>query len=440
MQYVFGAFVLDTDQYELRCHGELVALEPKAYQVLTYLVQHRDRLVTQDELLAQAWPDVAVDRLAVARCISLIRRTVGDSADMQHVIQTRRGHGYRFVAEVTEQETISSAIIPSEVPTMPDASSRDASAAWPAERSCPSCQHANPHTARFCMACGEPLIAICASCTQTVARPAAFCPACGQPLAPRPTPEASPSTPEGARPTTPTPHAEHKVVSICYSHFSLASDSPAALDREALHDRQQAVAQMVAEVVQPYGGELYELDSHHLVVVFGVPKAMEDHAQRAVFAALAILQHASDHAFDATPHQIVSSSTRLAWHLGIHSGLVVAGQNPSELQRAITVSGVVLQGAAVLAHQAGPGTLLLSEATSRWVHDDIQLKPVAPVSISGWSEPLLAFRVSGRHRCRCCGRPERCADTRALLDVERNSSASIITSTSCSRDRDKSSV
>src|SRR5262245_12528367 len=58
MLYVFGEYVLDTDHRELRRAGVPVKLEPKAYQILTHLVQHRDRLVPKAELLAQVWPDV----------------------------------------------------------------------------------------------------------------------------------------------------------------------------------------------------------------------------------------------------------------------------------------------------------------------------------------------------------------------------------------------
>ncbi len=388
MQYVFGAFVLDTEQYELQCNGEPVALEPKAYQVLICLVQHRDRLVTQDELLAQAWPDVAVDRLAVARCISSIRRAVGDSAETQQIIQTRRGHGYRFISEVTEQETVSSSAAPPEPPALsptPNASITD-SITTATEQQCLACQHHNPSSARFCSACGAPLSMRCTSCVQTVSLPAKFCPACGQPLDPLQANTASRPESQNVLPTTRMPHAEHKVVSICYGRSFLASGSSESLDREALHEQQQTMARMMTEVVKPYGGELYELGSHHMVVAFGVPEAMEDHAHRAVFAALALLGHEGDNP--------LAETTQLTWQIGVHSGTVVVGQTASSLQSAISVSGDVLQGAAALASQASAGTLLLSEATRRWLHDSVELEPTAPISISGGSAPLLAFRVA----------------------------------------------
>src|SRR5215831_12357674 len=106
MQYAFADCVLDTERRELHRAGLPVKLEPKVYQVLVYLVQHADRLVTRDELLDHVWPKVYVAHTAVARCITAVRQAVGDSADTQRVIQTRHGQGYRLVAPVTVYEAM----------------------------------------------------------------------------------------------------------------------------------------------------------------------------------------------------------------------------------------------------------------------------------------------------------------------------------------------
>jgi DNA-binding winged helix-turn-helix (wHTH) protein len=58
MLYTFGDYILDTAGRELRRQGLPVPLESKGYQVLLYLVQHHERLVTKDELLDQVWPEV----------------------------------------------------------------------------------------------------------------------------------------------------------------------------------------------------------------------------------------------------------------------------------------------------------------------------------------------------------------------------------------------
>jgi len=60
MLYTFGDYILDTARRELRRQGCPVPLEPKGYQVLLYLVQYSERLVTKDELLEHVWPEVYV--------------------------------------------------------------------------------------------------------------------------------------------------------------------------------------------------------------------------------------------------------------------------------------------------------------------------------------------------------------------------------------------
>jgi DNA-binding winged helix-turn-helix (wHTH) protein len=104
MLYTFGDYTLDTTRRELRHQGRPVPLEPKGYQVLLYLVQHSERLVTKDELLEHGWPEVYVIDTTVSRCLTLVRKAVGDSGTAQRVIKTLHGQGYRFVAPVIQAE------------------------------------------------------------------------------------------------------------------------------------------------------------------------------------------------------------------------------------------------------------------------------------------------------------------------------------------------
>ena len=54
--YSFGEWVLDTRLYELRCAGKPLKLEPKVFDVLLYLIEHRDRVVSNEELIEHLWP------------------------------------------------------------------------------------------------------------------------------------------------------------------------------------------------------------------------------------------------------------------------------------------------------------------------------------------------------------------------------------------------
>src|SRR5262245_58034355 len=101
--YVFADCELDTQLYILRRAGQMTLLRPKVFQVLIYLLEHRDRVVSKHELLEAVWPKQFISDATLADCIRTIRHAVGDSRRHQSVLQTRHVHGYRFVAEVTEQ-------------------------------------------------------------------------------------------------------------------------------------------------------------------------------------------------------------------------------------------------------------------------------------------------------------------------------------------------
>ena len=101
MIYRFGNYELDAQCCELRCAGQQVAIEPKVFEVLVYLLQHRDRVVTKEELLEQCWPDTFVSEAALTRCLTKVRQTVQPEPAAPPVIKTVYGRGYFFVAPVT---------------------------------------------------------------------------------------------------------------------------------------------------------------------------------------------------------------------------------------------------------------------------------------------------------------------------------------------------
>ena len=102
MIYVFGDYELDTDRYELRYGGEPVQVEPKVFDLLTYLVQHHDHVISKETLLKQIWADQFVSDWALSYSISAARKAVGDSGRGRgnRLIKTVHGRGYRFTAPV----------------------------------------------------------------------------------------------------------------------------------------------------------------------------------------------------------------------------------------------------------------------------------------------------------------------------------------------------
>jgi DNA-binding winged helix-turn-helix (wHTH) protein/Tol biopolymer transport system component len=98
----FGQFQLIPEQRLLLNDGAPVPLTSKAFDILVLLVEHRDRIVTKDELLRGVWPDTIVEEGNLTQQIFLIRKALGESAQQQRCIVTVPGHGYRFTAPVNE--------------------------------------------------------------------------------------------------------------------------------------------------------------------------------------------------------------------------------------------------------------------------------------------------------------------------------------------------
>jgi DNA-binding winged helix-turn-helix (wHTH) protein len=103
MRYVFGDYSLDTQCYELRRAGELIPLGPQVFNVLVYLMAHRDRVVSRDELFARLWAEQFVTDDALGRCIRAARYALEDRPEAPWYIATSRGRGDRFIAPVSLQ-------------------------------------------------------------------------------------------------------------------------------------------------------------------------------------------------------------------------------------------------------------------------------------------------------------------------------------------------
>jgi TolB-like protein/DNA-binding winged helix-turn-helix (wHTH) protein/Flp pilus assembly protein TadD len=103
MIYVFGDCELDTCLYALQRAEQTIRLRPKVFRVCLYLLEHRERVVSREELCAQVWPGQFISQATLEGVIRSVRQAVGDSGQAQGVIQTLHGYGYRFVAKVEER-------------------------------------------------------------------------------------------------------------------------------------------------------------------------------------------------------------------------------------------------------------------------------------------------------------------------------------------------
>ncbi len=111
--YVFGGFRVNLYTHELTAGEQVVAVEPQVFSLLTYLIQHRDRVVHKDELLDELWGHRYVSESALSTQIKKLRRAVDDDGRRQAIIETVRGQGYRFVATLEQPTDALSSTVPS---------------------------------------------------------------------------------------------------------------------------------------------------------------------------------------------------------------------------------------------------------------------------------------------------------------------------------------
>ena len=131
MLFTFGTCSIDCARRELRRDEELVAIEPQVFDVLVYLIQHRDRVVTRDDLLGSVWGGRIVSESTLSSRINSARSAIGDSGEQQQWIRTIARKGVRFIGEVHEQQGSGAASTPRATLAVPSASSAASTSALP---------------------------------------------------------------------------------------------------------------------------------------------------------------------------------------------------------------------------------------------------------------------------------------------------------------------
>lgn len=124
MRIVFGPHELNLGSRELRRSGVLVHVEPRIFDLLVYLIRHRDRLVGRDELIDAIWRGRIVSDASVSSGINAARKAVDDDGDRQAVIKTIHRRGFRFMLSVVEtpEATEMQPVKPIPMPSSPAAS------------------------------------------------------------------------------------------------------------------------------------------------------------------------------------------------------------------------------------------------------------------------------------------------------------------------------
>jgi TolB-like protein len=127
VQFSFAEHTLDVDRRELRRGTETIAVEPQVFDLLVYLIENRDRVVSKDDLIASVWGGRIVSDSTLTSRIFAARKALGDSADTQGLIRTVPRKGFRFVGEVG-QPKVAAAAKPAEGEARPPSETREESA------------------------------------------------------------------------------------------------------------------------------------------------------------------------------------------------------------------------------------------------------------------------------------------------------------------------
>src|SRR5262250_3216201 len=194
---------------------------------------------------------------------------------------------------------------------------------------CPQCRFENRARVSFCEECGARLDLACASCGATVPAGRKLCGSCGKPLA------AQPAAARFASPEAYTPkhlaekiltskaalEGERKQVTVLFCDIVDSSRLAERLDPEAMHEVMDRALRLMAEAVHRYEGTINQFLGDGMMALFGAPIAHEDHAQRAVRAALAIQHDIA--ALRADVARMHSVEFRL--RIGVNTGSVVVG-------------------------------------------------------------------------------------------------------------------
>lgn len=114
MLYFFEAYALDTGTRELKRGTEMIALEPQVFDLLVYLIENRDRVVSKDDLFASVWQGRIMSESTLTSRINAARKAIGDSGEQQKLVRTIARKGVRFVGTVREgqEQSEAAALLP----------------------------------------------------------------------------------------------------------------------------------------------------------------------------------------------------------------------------------------------------------------------------------------------------------------------------------------
>jgi len=268
---------------------------------------------------------------------------------------------------------------------------------------CGGCARDNPAAARFCGGCGAPLEARCPACQSPNPPDNRFCHKCGAsleaPVSPRTyTPK---HLAEKILTSASALQGERKQVTVLFVDVSGFTSLSERLDPEDVHGLMSRAFELMLAEVHRNEGTVNQFLGDGIMALFGAPIAHEDHARRAVRAALGIERALAGYQRELTPRGITFRARQ-----GLNTGLVVVGSIGGDLRMDYTAVGDTTNVAARLQQTGEPGRITISEATHRLVRGYFETRRIGDIHLKGKAEPVSAWEIVGEH------------ETRTRLEVE----------------------
>src|SRR5258707_8007852 len=264
---------------------------------------------------------------------------------------------------------------------------------------CGGCGAENGAGRRFCASCGESFPRSCPRCRFVNGPLDHFCGGCGAPLE---------SAPPGGNPAAYTPRhlservltsrsaleGERKWVTVLFCDVVDSYRLAGQLGAEGMHEVMDQALRLMAEAVHRYDGTVNQFLGDGLMALFGAPLALEQHALRAVEAALAMRETLGGYSEQLKLERGVEIQLRI----GLNTGLVVVGRIGDDLRMDYTAVGDATNLAARLQALAEPGGILVAETTHRLIEGYVRSEALGMMAIKGLEKPVAVFRITGRRR------------------------------------------
>jgi class 3 adenylate cyclase/tetratricopeptide (TPR) repeat protein len=256
------------------------------------------------------------------------------------------------------------------------------------------CTHEN-QGGRFCTLCGSPLQRRCPACGKPVGGEARFCGECGQPLtAPEPASQAVAPPESLARRILDGRDAlegERKQVTVLFADVSGSMDLAEALDPDDWAQMMNQFFALLTDGVHRYDGTVDKFTGDGVMALFGAPAAYEDHARRACYAALDIIESVNTYADEVRQRRGIGFHVRV----GLNSGEVVVGRIGDDARMEYTALGHTVGLAQRMEAMAEPGHVYLTEHTARLTAGFFRLRDLGACVVKGASDPVRVHVLEG---------------------------------------------